>query len=440
MSIDTTLTHHFRRNPTMKFKMQNKQNQLIERISVKHLIIGVDIAQQFHVARAVNFRGIVVGDPLTFKNNEEGFASLLKWIKDLQRLKNLDEAIVGMEPTGHYWINLSKWLHKKNIEVVTVNPYLVKRNKENRDNTQSKSDKKDALVIADMVKNGYYSEVRYTSESFEKLRVLMSNRDVVVKRLVSSINQLNRWVDIVFPELRQVFKDITAKGAIATLRLFPSPVDLETMQPQDVITGWKSIMKRQPGLKKALLLLQVAKKSVGTRQALDAYKFHLEQLLEEYDLAVTQLERVEKQVTEVLNKIPFAKKLLTIKGISEISLAGILGEAGDLSSFSHGNSLLRHAGLHLAEASSGKWKGQIVISKRGRSRLRRFLFLATISLVANNPEFKALHTHNVKVKKMKKMKSIMKLVGKLARIFVGISRRNESYCPEKLTSFPPMAA
>ncbi|MEK3886662.1 transposase [Bacillus sp. FSL K6-3431] len=46
-----------------------------------------------------------------------------------------------------------------------------------------------------------------------------------------------------------------------------------------------------------------------------------------------------------------------IKGISEISIAGILGEAGDLSGFSHGNSLLRHAGLHLAEASSGKWKG-----------------------------------------------------------------------------------
>jgi transposase len=424
----------------MKFKMQNKQNQLIERISVKHLVVGVDIAQQLHVARAVNFRGIVVGDPLTFKNNEEGFASLLKWIINLQKLNNLDEVIIGMEPTGHYWINLSKWLSNQDIDVVTVNPHLVKKNKENRDNTQSKSDKKDALVIADMVKNGYYSEVRYTSESFEKLRVLMSNRDVVVKRFVSSINQLNRWVDIVFPELRQVFKDIKAKGAIATLRLFPTPMELETMQPHDVIAGWKSIMKRQPGLKKAKLLLQVAGRSVGTRQALDAYKFHLEQLLEEYDLAVTQLERVEKQVTEELNNISFAKKLLTIKGISEISLAGILGEAGDLSNFSHGNSLLRHAGLHLAEASSGKWKGQIVISKRGRSRLRRFLFLATMSLVANNPEFKALHTHNVKVKKMKKMKSIMKLVGKLARIFVGISRRNESYCSDKLKPLSPMAA
>lgn len=68
-----------------------------------------------------------------------------------------------------------------------------------------------------------------------------------------------------------------------------------------------------------------------------------------------------------------------MKGITEITLGGILGEAGDLSKFAHGNSLLRHAGLNLAEASSGKWKGQIVISKRGRSRLRRYLFASRFS-------------------------------------------------------------
>ncbi|MEH7238100.1 IS110 family transposase [Bacillus sp. JJ1562] len=424
----------------MNFKMQDKQNQLIERISDKHLIVGVDIAQQFHVARAINYRGIIVGDPLTFENNEKGFKRLLNWIISLQELKNLNAAIVGMEPTGHYWKNISKWLDEQKIEVVTVNPHLVKRNKENRDNTQSKSDKKDALVIADMVKNGYYSFISPSSESFEKLRVLISNRDVIVKRLVSSANQIHRWVDIVFPELRQVFKDITCKGAIATLRLFPTPTEIASLEPLDVMRGWKSLMQRQPGTKKAKLLIELANSSIGTTQALDAYKFHLEQLLEEYDLTIKQLDRVEQQIKEELYKIPFAQKLLMIKGISEISLAGILGEAGDLSGFSHGNSLLRHAGLHLAEASSGKWKGQIVISKRGRSRLRRFLYLATMSLVMNNDEFKALHAHNVKVKKIKKMKSIMKLIGKLARIFVGIAKRNEAYCPSKLKETIPLAA
>lgn len=40
-------------------------------------------------------------------------------------------------------------------------------------------------------------------------------------------------------------------------------------------------------------------------------------------------------------------------------------------------------------------------------------------------------------KKMKKMKSIMKLIGKFARILVGIARNNEPYCPEKVQ---PLAA
>lgn len=424
----------------MKYKMQNKQNQLIERITHEHLVVGIDIAQQFHVARAVNFRGIIVGEPLTFENNEDGFARLLEWINHLISKANFKTAIVGMEPTGHYWLNLSKWLYNHNVDVVTVNPHLVKKNKENRDNTQSKSDIKDALVIADMVKNGYYAYIRLTSEAFEQLRVLMSNRDVIVKRLVSSINQINRWVDIVFPELRQVFKDIKGKGAIATLRLFPTPSDLQSLEPQEIIDGWRTVMQRQSGLHKARLLIDLAKNSVGSTQATAAYKLHLEQLLEEFDLATAQLGRVEKEVSNALKQITFTDKLLAIKGISEISLAGILGEAGDLSSFAHGNSLLRHAGLHLAEASSGKWKGQIVLSKRGRSRLRRFLYLATISLIVNNPEFKAYHAQNVHVKKIKKMKSIMKLIGKLARLLVGMARRNESYCPKKIQSCSPIAA
>jgi transposase len=336
-----------------------------------------------------------------------------------------------MEPTGHYWLNLSRWLSNRQFEVVLVNPHLVKKNKENRDNTPSKSDKKDALVIADMVKNGYYSFTRNTPEAFEELRVFLSNRDSVVTRLVSAKNQIHRWVDVVFPELRQVFKNIMCIGSLATLRLFPTPEELCKLQPQDILRGWKSLMKRHSGDRKARALISLAGRSVGSKQATHAYKLHLKQLLDEYDLACLQLQTVETEIIAVLERIPFAGSMLAVKGISAISLAGILGEAGDLSGFVHGNTLLRHAGLNLAEASSGKWTGQMKISKRGRSRLRRFIFMMTMSLVANNPEFKAMHAYNVQVKKMKKMRSIMKLCGKLARILVGMARSGEAYNPPK---------
>jgi transposase len=424
----------------MKFKAQKKQNQLIERITVKHLIVGIDIAQENHVARAVNYRGIALGEPLSFPNNDNGFNCLQQWIRHLQATYHLSETIVGMEPTGHYWHNVSRWLASHHCEVVLVNPHLVKKNKENRDNTPSKSDVKDALVIADMVKNGYYAFVRSTPEEFEELRVLMANRDFIVKRLVSAKNQIHRWVDIVFPELRQVFKHITGVGALATLRLFPTPAELRELQPQDIISQWKTIMKRHSGLRRAEQLISLAQCSVGAPHAVAAYKLHLSQLLEEYDLATLQLQTIEQEIQTVLKRIPMAKQMLEIKGISAISVAGILGESGNLSGYVHGNALLRHAGLNLSEASSGKWRGQMILSKRGRPRLRRFLFIATMGMVMNNPEFKALHWHNVHVKKLKKMKSIMKLCGKLARILVGMAQRGEAYDPNKIQPLASRAA
>ncbi|PRX65051.1 hypothetical protein B0G52_1181, partial [Cohnella sp. SGD-V74] len=71
--------------------------------------------------------------------------------------------------------------------------------------------------------------------------------------------------------------------------------------------------------------------SVGAKHAEKAYKLHLQQLLAEYDLAMEQLQVIENEVTAALAKIPFTKPLLEIKGLSILSVAGILGEAGDLS-------------------------------------------------------------------------------------------------------------
>jgi transposase len=237
---------------------------------------------------------------------------------------------------------------------------------------------------------------------------------------------------IVFPELRQVFKVLTCKGAILTLRLFPLPSDLCKLEPADVIAAWKSSMKRHSGVRRAKLLIELAKRTVGSTQATHAYKLHLEHLLQEYDLATTQLQRIEDEVKGALARIPYAGKLLAITGISATALAGILGESGDLSGYTHGNELLRHAGLNLTEASSGKWKGQMTLSKRGRPRLRHFIYLMTSCLVMTNKEFRALHHHNVQVKKLKKMKSIMKLCGKLARLLVGLSRSEQAYNPNEI--------
>ncbi|MEH6944408.1 hypothetical protein [Bacillus sp. JJ722] len=63
--------------------------------------------------------------------------------------------------------------------------------------------------------------------------------------------------------------------------------------------------------------------------ALDAHRFHLYQLLEEYDLASSQLEKIEEIVHSVLDQVPYIENLRSMNGLNDISIAGIFGEARD---------------------------------------------------------------------------------------------------------------
>lgn len=419
----------------MKFKQQDAQNQRIERITTNHLVVGIDIAKETHVARAVTYRGIELGRPCSFKNDINGLQKLLYWIQAIQRQCDKTEVIIGMEPTGHYWLNLAWWLLEQNIEVVIVNPFQVKNNKENRDNSPTKNDVKDALVIADMVKNGYYSSLHLPTGNYYALRVLMSDREFVLKQFITIQNQIHRWLDMWFPEYHRVFKEWSCKTSMVTLRLFPLPSELRNLSPEEIYARWKPHMKRRASISFAKALVEQAQQSIAKDIAPEQVKRSLRFLLDQYEQLSSQLEQLEKEAVSLLENIPEAQKILTIPGIGPITVAGILAETGDLSTYRHGRQVLRLAGLHLGEDSSGKHKGQIHVTKRGRPGLRRFLYLAVMHLVVNNKEFRSLHHHYTEVKKMKKMHSIMKLCGKLARILVGIVRHQQMYQPEKVVHY-----
>ncbi|GAB6932796.1 hypothetical protein [Calditerricola satsumensis] len=60
------------------------QNRKLATINDSTLIVAVDIASQKHVARAINWRGHILGEPLIFDNRLEGFEVFLQWIRQLQ--------------------------------------------------------------------------------------------------------------------------------------------------------------------------------------------------------------------------------------------------------------------------------------------------------------------------------------------------------------------
>lgn len=143
------------------------------------------------------------------------------------------------------------------------------------------------------------------------------------------------------------------------------------------------------------------------------------------------IDDADERIRKLLSQIPCAQLLRSV-GISVPASAAILAFGGDLRNLEHGNQLLRKAGLNLAERSSGKYQGKIKLTKRGNALLRKHLFFTVVHLLSHNPVFQDLHEHNVKVKRMSKMNSIMKLIGKLARILVAMARENKPFLPERV--------
>ena len=119
-----------------------------------------------------------------------------------------------MEPTGHYWKTFATFLHNNGIKVVQVNPYHTKKAKELDDNSQTKSDKKDALVIAKLIKDGRYSAIYFPEGEYADLRNLSNTRLEVSRLLNICKNRIHTCVDEYFPEFETVFKSFI-KGKVA---------------------------------------------------------------------------------------------------------------------------------------------------------------------------------------------------------------------------------
>jgi transposase len=202
----------------------------------------------------------------------------------------------------------------------------------------------------------------------------------------------------------------------------------------EVITCWRKHMKRAggtTGIQRAAELIFLARQSVGDTTALAEAKQDLHRLVEVFERISGILETIEKDIATVLGGVPIVKQMRSLKGLGPIYVAAILSGAGDLRQYAHGRQLLRKAGLNLAESMSGKRKGEIVLSKRGDAKLRKYLYLATLTLVGTNPVFRQLHENNVQVKHMGKQQSVFKLLGKLARILIGMVQNGELFTPEK---------
>ena len=413
----------------------NTQNKKIEAINEKTLVIGIDVGSETHYARAFDYRGIEYSKKaFKFGNNETGFEMFKAWILDIKEKHDKDKVVPGMEPTGHYWFNLGKFLQDNGMKPVLVNPHHVKKSKELDDNNPTKNDRKDPKVIAGLVQGGRYMIPYLPDGVYAELRTASNMRFQIQSELTRIQNRISRWFSIYFPEYRTVFKGSNCVSGMMILKKAPLPEDILTLGIEGVNQIWRDARLRAVGKKRAESLINAAKHSVGTKEGAVAARLEIRMLLEDYESRTARLQEIMTLIEELVKQIPMAEELMKIKGIGIKTVSGFLAEVGDVSRFSNPKELQKLAGLALVENRSGKHKGQTTISRRGRKRLRYLLFEVAMSLTGKNPEFRALHHYYTtrKINPLKKMQSLMAIAGKVIRVFYAMLTKGVVYDPVKM--------
>ncbi|KKC28462.1 transposase [Caldanaerobacter subterraneus subsp. pacificus DSM 12653] len=412
----------------------NKVQKLLLVHSSDIIFVGVDVAKKTHYARIINHIGLEVIKPFKFNNSIDGYERLVSKILEAKEKSKATKILIGFEPSGHYWKPLAWFLKEKGYTVVIVNPYHVKQRKEEEDNSPSKNDRKDALIIARLIKEGKFLNCLLPQNTYADLRNLSVARKQLIKKLNSVKNKIIAILDEYFPEFEEVFKNLWGKAALWILRNCPFPSIILKLSKEEIAEQLKKATNNRVGMKRAEKLIEAAKKSIGVKEGIKGAQIRLNIYLDELEFLKTQLETIEKAMEELLKKIDIAEYLLSIPGIGVITVAGFLAEVGDIGKYTHYKQIQKLGGLNITDNQSGKHRGKTKISKRGRPELRNLLYKASLTLVAKNKEFKALYNYFLRRREnpLEKKQALIAISIKLIRVMFTLAKKKEKYDSQKV--------
>lgn len=414
----------------------NKQNEKIELVDEKTLVIGVDVGSYDEYARAFTCRKQELSKkPLHFHNTAEGFKTFKYWAVNIMKINGLEKIIVGMEPTSIYWEALATYCKDNGMILVHVNPAAVHKSKELDDNDPSKNDRKDPKVIADLVTDGRYSFPYMPEEEYAQLRELFNLRIRTQESLTQCKNRLARWYSRYFPEFKEAYKNVVSKTAMIIMDMYPLPEDIVTLGVEGILQIWRNKKVRAAGESRAKKLYEAAKNSIGRKEAAAVARLEFQSIKEDLDRYQERLEAINKEVDEILPKIKNADKLFGIKGVGKATVLTFLSEVGDISRFENPKEIQKLAGYAIVTNDSCKHQGEKRISYRGRKRLRWALYQTALSVIGKNEEFRQIHQYYTTRKKnpLKGIQSVVAVACKMIRIFYKILADGVSYDGTKMT-------
>ena len=272
--------------------------------------VGIDIAKKTHQAAIIYSDGKLIGKPFKVSNTVDGFNLFLEKLTAVNT--DLSQFEIGMEATGHYWLNLYTWLSDKSFRLHVINP-LQSDALRNLYIRKTKTDSVDAKIIADVIRIGQYSETQLADENIIALRDLNRQRFYLVDMAADLKRKIIAMMDRIFPEYQDFFSDMFGKTSVQIMKEYTSPEQILQIPTERLTQLLKKASRGRFTETKAKELKALAANSFAALLSSEMTVLLIRQMLEQLDLLEKQIADIEHIIAAQFAQ--FDTKLTTIPGI-----------------------------------------------------------------------------------------------------------------------------
>lgn len=411
----------------------SKQLARRQRIKETSLVVGMDIGSEFNAMGLMDKEGRVIGRYPRIYNSRKGFDYFTEVIEDTKRENGLEDVLIGIEPTGHYWRKIAYFAKDKGYEVKFIRTTALRHQRELDESSSSKSDIRDALTIANITREGKYIDTVIEEGILREIRTLSKVRERIQRYNTGSRRALKAVIDDYFPELGKIFWSLKAKGLWALLENCPFPRDVLEVGPVkigDIIA--RASRKKIEANKKAVRIYEAARESIGLREIWSSDRCRVKICLEEIKRTQEQIKEIEAHIKKLLSQIPYGRYILSIPGIGMVSAAVFLGELGNPAHFSNPKQIIKYSGYDPQESDSGQRIGRRIISKKGRWLLRKYIYFMSMRVIHRSPYFKEYYNKKLQSKNrfgqtLKKKEALCAVAIKLIKVIFALLRDKRTF-------------
>lgn len=385
------------------------------KIGEERVVFGIDVAKtDFYCCVMDESR--TVERTIKWKHPEETY-------EFVEMVKGFRRAEVALEPSGTYGDALRNLLEKEGIGIYRVSPKRSHDAAEVYDGVPSLHDAKSAAIISKLHLDGASEKWEMKTAHERDLVAMLTSLDMLSSQFYQNTNRLEAIMAKHWPEVGKYIK-FSQKTFLGMISQIGGPFEVAANEGEA-----KSLMERVGGhfLSKTKIerIIEISKKTIG----LSLTKGEL-----------TELKRLGARTLELRAEIKEAKKkieALTQDNESTRNISAVVGKttaavivtfSGDPRQYSSCRQWLKSFGLNLKEKSSGKYKGRLMITRRGSGRSRRWLYFAALRWIMKDETVKSWYAKKVARDGGVKMKAVIAVMRKLVKALWHVAK-GETFDP-----------